>query len=79
MPTVFVIQGFRFFFWSNENDEPIHIHVEKGSAEGKVWLEPQVKIAYMHGFTPAEQKTIMQIISERHITIKQKWNDYFSE
>lgn len=49
MPTVFTVQGFRFFFWSNENDEPMHIDVEKGGAEGKIWLEPVVKIAYMHG------------------------------
>jgi hypothetical protein len=36
MPTVLIEQGFRFFFWSNENDEPMHIHVEKGGAEGKI-------------------------------------------
>ena len=35
MPTVLTVQGFRFFFWSNESDEPIHVHVEKGGAEGK--------------------------------------------
>lgn len=31
--------------------EPIHVHVEKGGAEGKIWLEPIVKMANMHGFT----------------------------
>jgi len=36
MPTVLLINGFRFFFYSNENNEPIHIHVTKGNAEGKI-------------------------------------------
>lgn len=78
MPTVFTVQGFRFFFWSNENDEPLHIHVEKGGAEGKIWLEPVIKIAYMHGFTVNEQKKVLEIIATRLLTIKQSWNEYFA-
>jgi len=35
MPTVLVVDGFRFFFWSNEGTEPPHIHVEKADAAGK--------------------------------------------
>ena len=31
MPQVFVILGYIVYFWSNENDEPIHVHVCKGS------------------------------------------------
>ncbi len=69
---------FRFFFWSNENDEPMHIHVEKGGAEGKIWLEPVVKIAYMNGFTSKEQKIILGIIATRLLTIKQSLNEYFA-
>lgn len=29
MPTVLFVNGFRFFFYSNENNEPVHIHVLK--------------------------------------------------
>jgi Domain of unknown function (DUF4160) len=79
MPTVFIEQGFRFFFWSNENDEPMHIHVEKGGAEGKIWLEPIIKIAYMHEFTSREQKIIIKITSDKILTSKQKWNEYFPQ
>lgn len=79
MPTVLIEQGFRFFFWSNENDEPVHIHVEKGGAEGKIWLEPNVKVAYMHGFTSKEQKIIISIMAVKLLTFKQKWNEHFSE
>ena len=70
MPTVWSELGFRFFFWSNENDEPMHIHVEKGGAEGKIWLDPVVKVAYMHGFTLKEQKIIRAIVADKILTLK---------
>lgn len=40
MPTILFINGFRFFFYSNENNEPAHIHVKKADAEAKIWLAP---------------------------------------
>ena len=30
MPKIFTIKGYIVYFWSNENDEPIHVHVAKG-------------------------------------------------
>ena len=36
MPTLLNEKGFRLFFYSNENNEPCHIHIEKGDAEGKI-------------------------------------------
>jgi hypothetical protein len=45
MPTLLRIEGFRFFFYSNEQDEPPHVHVEKGDGEAKFWLQP-VALAY---------------------------------
>ena len=37
MPTVFRIDGFKFFFYSNEGNplEPVHIHILKAGAEAK--------------------------------------------
>jgi hypothetical protein len=79
MPTVLFINGFRFFFYSNENDEPIHIHVKKGNAEGKIWLEPQCAIAYLRGFTNAEEKNIIEIVQDNLELLKMKWNEYFNK
>lgn len=62
MPTLLTINGIRFFFYSNENKEPIHVHVTKGSASGKVWLEPANEIVYFSGFTKAEEKVIVETI-----------------
>jgi hypothetical protein len=79
MPTVLLMNGFRFFFYSNENNEPIHIHIAKDNAEGKVWLEPEIKIAYMHNFNNAEQRNIMEIVFEHYEEFKNKWNEYFNK
>ena len=49
MPTVLVIEGFRFFFFSNEGFEPPHIHVEKGDGHAKWWLEESPELAYSEG------------------------------
>jgi hypothetical protein len=40
MPTVMRIGPFRFFFYSNENDEPRHVHIRAAENEAKYWLEP---------------------------------------
>lgn len=49
MPTVMQIGRYRFFFYSNESQEPAHIHVRAGEDEAKFWLEP-VLLAFNHGF-----------------------------
>ena len=35
MPSLFQIGSYKVFFWSNENNEPIHIHVGKGKPSPK--------------------------------------------
>ena len=79
MPTVLLENGFRFFFYSNENEEPMHIHVKRGNAIGKIWLEPEIRIAYTDGFSLKEERQIMEIISNKVVILQQKWNDYFSQ
>lgn len=79
MPTVLLLYGFRFFFYSNENDEPAHIHVKKGSGEMKIWLEPVLKTAWVKGFTSKEESTAWQIAVENEQLFKNKWYEYFSQ
>jgi hypothetical protein len=40
MPTILVVQGWRFYFYSNEANEPMHVHAVKRDAECKYWLYP---------------------------------------
>lgn len=78
MSTLLNEKGFRFFFYSNENTEPIHVHVKKGEAEGKVWFEPMLAVAWLHGFTNSEEKDIVQIVQVNVEIFKAKWNEYFN-
>lgn len=47
MPVVFRFKGYRFFFYSNEGEpqEPLHVHVRRGEAAAKFWLEPLPEVA----------------------------------
>jgi hypothetical protein len=76
MPTIFVIFGFRFLFYSNDHS-PIHVHVVKGGAKAKYNLFP-VELIENQGFKPAELKLIESIIEENVETISEHWNTYFN-
>lgn len=79
MPNLLFIYGFRFFFYSNEGVEPMHVHVVKGSANGKIWLEPSIEVAYFFDFTKAEQKQIIELVNLHVVAFKLKWNEYFNK
>src|SRR3546814_10806111 len=54
MPTVLRLDGYRFYFYSHEPNEPPHVHVDKGGATLKAWLDP-VTLARTGGFRPRDQ------------------------
>jgi uncharacterized protein DUF4160 len=39
-PVLLVEDGFAFSFFSNENQDSPHVHVRKGGAVAKWWLDP---------------------------------------
>lgn len=77
MPTVLLINGYRFYFFSNENGEPVHIHVEKAEGNAKLWLDT-VRYMYSYGFTKRQQKQILEIVAQNLELLKTKWNEYFA-
>jgi hypothetical protein len=79
MPTVLLLYGFRFFFYSNENNEPAHIHVKKGSGEGKIWLEPVIEIAWLYGFSKQEENAVWEIANGHRQLFINKWYEYFGK
>jgi hypothetical protein len=77
MPTVLRIDGFRFFFYSNEGSEPPHIHVERGDEAAKFWLDP-VELADSVGFSAKEINLLRRLVIEHQATLLQAWHDYFN-
>ncbi len=61
MPTVLRKNGFRFFFYSREGQEPPHIHVIGKSGEAKVWLKP-IEISKVYNLKPKDQREILRIV-----------------
>ncbi len=39
MPTVLRIGAYRFFFYSEEGQEPPHVHIVAAEKRAKFWLE----------------------------------------
>jgi len=71
MPTVLKLKGYRFFFFSNEGTEPLHIHVEKAENYAKFWLDP-LYVSVNHGFTSKELTEISNIIEANDDLIRNK-------
>ncbi len=76
MPTVLRIGPFRFYFFSHEPNEPPHIHVDRGAASIKVWLEP-VEAARNHGFRAHEIGGILAMVEEHRKQLLEAWHEYF--
>ncbi|MFD1613985.1 DUF4160 domain-containing protein [Gelatiniphilus marinus] len=76
MPTILRINGFRFFFYSNEH-LPIHIHVEKDNKTAKFNLE-EIELVKSRGFNASELKEMRKLVSENIAIFKNKWDEYFN-
>ncbi|RPH29409.1 MAG: DUF4160 domain-containing protein [Bacteroidales bacterium] len=80
MPTVLLIAGWRLYFWSNESEEPIHIHAEKGDMECKFWIDEEnfdISLALEYNLTPAARREVKRIIFEHFDYIVTEWHRHF--
>jgi len=77
LPTVLRVNGFRFFFFSDEHT-PVHIHVEKGDGYMRIELKT-LKITNKHKFTQNDEKKIINIIKEHQNELIGAWNEYFNQ
>ena len=74
MPTIFILFGFRFMFYSNDH-EPIHVHVMKGNIRAKF----PVTLVQNNGLKPSELKLVEHIIRENQEIIAEHWNRFFNQ
>ena len=77
MPTLFILFGYRFYFWSNDH-EPIHVHVSKGDSEAKFNVI-EVELIDNYGFKKNELRLIESMIEENKEIIKARWKEYFNK
>ena len=80
MPTILMVLGWRFFFYSNEGNEPVHVHARKGEAECKFWLRPEfyeIEEAWSHNLTPRLRREVRKIIFDHFELIVGEWEKGF--
>ena len=78
MPTVLEIEGYKFKFYSNENNEQVHVHITKGNGSAKMWLLPAILVEYSYNFTVREQRDITRIARENLEKLIKEWYAYFT-
>ena len=64
MPQFIRAAGYKIYFWSNENDEPIHFHATKGNPtenDTKVWLLKNGSFKVAHNKGQISEKDLSKI------------------
>ena len=75
MPTILRIGNLRFHFYSDEGNEPPHIHVATPDGECKFWLNP-VRLAKNINIKPKEIKVIENLVYEHLELLITKYNEF---
>ncbi len=76
MPTLLRIGAFRFYFYSHEPNEPPHVHVDRGNATIKIWLD-NLEVAKSQGFRAHEIGGIVALVEQHQTAFVEAWHEYF--
>lgn len=85
LPILFELYGYKIFFWSNENDEPVHVHVAKGKQSAnatKIWIPAESNPVVVHNKSRIPQKDLTRLlkaVAQNRDSIIARWYDYFGK
>lgn len=74
MPTLFIINGLRFFFYAFDH-EPIHVHVEGTDGTAKFLIEPEITLLENKGLKPKQIKKSIEALEENKEIIIERWKE----
>lgn len=83
LPSLFTISGYKVYFWSNENLEPIHVHISKGKPvpnSTKIWLTQNggcILASNGSNIPQKELSELMDFISAQFFLICSEWKKFF--
>jgi hypothetical protein len=83
LPSLFQVGSYRVFFWSNENNEPIHVHIGKGKPSSnatKLWLTTKggCIVANNNSKIPRhELLELQEVIAAQFFYIVGEWKEHF--
>jgi hypothetical protein len=77
MPTV-IIEGYKFRFYSSDVGEPPHVHVFRGDAVTKIWLQAMT-VEYNRGYNQSELNKILKLTRQHQNELLETWNAHFNQ
>ncbi len=75
MPTLFIVFGLRFYFYSDEH-LPIHVHVQNSDGKAKFNVDPNIELINNKGIKAKDLKIAESIIIENKEIIIQRWKEF---
>jgi hypothetical protein len=78
MPTVLRIGSFRFHFYSDERNEPAHIHIRTPDGECKFWLDPSIGLASNRGVRAHDLRLLDQLVFEHQDHLRRAFYEHHS-
>jgi hypothetical protein len=76
VPTVKIIGRYRFYFYSADGAEPMHVHIRRDNALAKFWLKP-VRLQESRGFNQGELLRLQKLTFRHRDELTKKWHDHF--
>ena len=83
LPNLFTVSGYKIYFWSNEEGEPIHVHISKGRPSPnstKIWLTKKGGCILANNGSQIPKKELDQLmvfISAQFFLICSAWKKFF--
>jgi hypothetical protein len=75
VPTVLRVGSYRFHFYSDESNEPAHVHVRSSEGECKFWLDP-VSLASNRGIAAHDLRDIERLAFEHRQSLIERYHEY---
>lgn len=83
MPNLFNYLGYTIFFWANENFEPIHVHISKGSPNKnstKVWITKSgdcILVNNENKIPKQDLNKLFKAIQSNYFFIISEWKNFY--
>ena len=71
------MDGFRFFFFSDEH-EPRHVHVENGESYARIEIDT-LKVTDAYRCSPGELKKIVRMVENHRLVLQKAWDEHFHQ
>lgn len=76
MPTLLILFGLRFYFYTRDH-EPIHVHVKSAEGIAKFEIENEVVLVENKGVKAKDIKLAESILEENKENFREEWKKVF--